>query len=96
MQLAILIVLIFISVLMAPWLLGVIAAFAAIYGIYLVTFFIISFTAFLVILVLIAVRWRKKPETVTEINGERKRCNSCQVEVSVHTKICNNCGYRFN
>ena len=92
MQLAILIVLILIAVLIAPWLIGVAIAAAAIYGVYLV-----AAAALAGVAVVVAVAWalitessrREKPE---EIHGERKACKYCQVEMAASANQCSNCG----
>lgn len=94
MHLAILLVLILIAVLIAPWLIGVAIAAAAIYGVYLVIA-----AAFAAVAIVIGVIWalisvtvknqREKPEV---IHGERKACPFCQCEMPVNAFICKNCG----
>lgn len=95
MQLAILLILILITVLIAPWLLGVIAIAASLYGVYLVAAAVITAIAFIV-----AIIWffftgsfgdkrESKPEIII---GKRKSCKFCQAEMAVSTTKCRNCG----
>ena len=132
MQLAILLVLILIAVLIAPWLIGVAIALAAAYGIYLVVAAVLAGTV-----LIIAVMWfqiagggRRKEKTRVnltpehqreqrrhieaaivarqaeqlhrneqtarsmhvEIDGEKKACKFCQVEMAAPASRCGNCG----
>lgn len=96
MQVAILIVLVLIAVIIAPWLIGVAIAAVAVYGIYLVAAAALAGVAFVIAFV-IAVVWvlatekgrRERPE---EIQGERKACKYCQVEMAASAIRCKNCG----
>lgn len=93
LQVAILCVLILIAILIAPWLIGVIAALAAAYGLYMVVLF--SICALLVILVTIWVfmtypNRKEKPEP--ELIGTRKVCAECQAENGENSTKCANCG----
>lgn len=94
MLLAILLVLILIAVLIAPWLLGAAAVAAALYGTYLVIAAMIA--AALCILIIpfyffVTVRSKRgnKPKLIP---GKRKSCKFCQVEMPVSAKKCENCG----
>lgn len=132
-RVAILVVLVIIAIVIAPWLIAVAAVLAAAYGIYLVIA-----AALAVAVLVIAVTWvqitgkarqvkipeakEQTPEqkqeqhrrieaaisarnakqkqrheqtaktTRTEIQGERKVCKFCQVEIAASVSHCNNCG----
>lgn len=92
MQIAILAVLILIAVLIAPWILGVIAALVALYGIYVVSFFIIGSIVFLVAIIYLAIKEFNRPEKIVEIIGERKACRHCSCEMPADSKYCYSCG----
>lgn len=92
MQLAILIVLILIAVLIAPWLIGVAIAATAIYGVYLVAVASIAGVAMVVAVIWVLVSGHTRQEKPEEILGERKSCKYCQVEMAASASRCKNCG----
>lgn len=95
MQLAILIVLILIAVLIAPWLIGVAIAAAAIYGVYLVAAATLAGMAVVVAVAWVLITEKSRQEEPEEISGERKVCKYCQAEMMVSSTQCRNCG-RYN
>lgn len=92
MQLAILLVLILIAVLIAPWLIGVAIAAAAVYGVYLVAAAALAGIAFVVAVIWVLFTEKGRKEKPEEIHGERKACKYCQVEMAVSATHCKNCG----
>lgn len=92
MQLAILIVLILISVLIAPWLIGVAVAAAAVYGVYLITAAALAGVVFVIAAIWLLATTKKRREGPEEIHGERRACKHCQVEMPVSAIQCKNCG----
>lgn len=94
MQLAILLVLILIAVLIAPWLLGVIAIAVSLYGTYIVIGAVITAAVLIATLVwffftsALEGRRREKPEIII---GERKACRVCQSEMAASATKCQNC-----
>ena len=92
MQIAILVVLVVIAVVLAPWLLAILAAAVAIYGIGL----IVTIAAVLVLAVAagvwVAVSRTAKKKRPEEIRGPRKACVACQVEIPADSVRCRNCG----
>lgn len=92
MQLAILIVLILIAVLIAPWLIGVAIAAAAVYGVYLVAAAVLAGVAFVIAIIWVLITDKGRREKPEEILGERKACKCCQVEMAASATQCKNCG----
>jgi membrane protein implicated in regulation of membrane protease activity len=92
MQVAILIVLILIAVLIAPWLIGVAIAAAAAYGIYLTAAAALTGVAFVVAVIWVLATSRGRRDKPEEIHGERKACKHCQVEMPASAIQCKNCG----
>jgi ribosomal protein L40E len=92
MQLAILLVLILIAVLIAPWLIGVVIAAAAVYGVYLVAAFAIAGIAIVVVVIWALITEKNRKEKPEEIHGERKACMYCQAEMAASATRCKNCG----
>lgn len=92
MQLAILLLVILIAVLVAPWLIGVAAATVAIYGIYLVAAVMFAGIATIAALIWFLATDTNKKEKVEEIHGKRKICKYCQVEMASSATYCKNCG----
>jgi len=85
MQLAILLVLILIAVLIAPWLIGVAIALAAAYGIYLVVAAVLAGTV-----LIIAVMWfqiagggRRKEKTRVNLTPEDQREQRRHIEAAI-------------
>lgn len=93
MQFAILAVLVLIAVLIAPWLLAVLAAAAAVYGVFLIGASVIA-----VILGIVALLWvlifqkSSRDDEAPPIVGSRKVCSSCQAEMPAAASKCPNCG----
>lgn len=96
MQLAILLVLLFIAVVIAPWLVGVAIAAAAIYGIYIVTAAALAVVGFIVAFVWVILSNKNKKDKPEEIHGERRACKFCQVEMASSATRCKNCGQVCN
>ncbi|OCW98107.1 hypothetical protein [Alishewanella sp. HH-ZS] len=92
MQLAILIVLILIAVVIAPWSIGVVIAAAAIYGVYLVAATVLAGVVFIIVAIWMFFTQKAKCEKPEEIHGERKACKYCQAEIAASTTYCKNCG----
>jgi len=98
-QILILVVLIIIAVILAPWLIGVAAALAALYGLHIVIFG--SLMAIVVavascLFLISAVRDSKEAnKEAAPITGGRVACKSCQAEVSDQRSTCDNCGARL-
>lgn len=92
MQVAILIILILIAVLIAPWLIGVAFAAAAIYGVYLVAAAAIAGVATVVAVIWFLISGYPRQEKPEEIHGERKACMYCQIEMAASASQCSNCG----
>ena len=92
MQLAILLVLILIAVLIAPWLIGVAIAAAALYGTYLVAAAVIASAAIVVAVAWVLITGNSRQEKPEEIHGERKACKYCQVEMAASASRCGSCG----
>ena len=93
MQIAILAVLVFIAIVLAPWLLAVIAAGVAAFGVFLVAAFgvAVAITIWSVIWLGVKEATKRKGEP-PPIEGARKVCASCQAEMSVHAGRCPSCG----
>lgn len=89
---AILIVLILIAVLIAPWLIGVAVAAVAVYGIYLTAVAVLAGLAFVIAVAWVLVTEKSRRDKPEEIHGERKACKHCQVEMPAATVQCKNCG----
>lgn len=93
-QIAILVVLILIAIILAPWLIGVIAMAAAAYGAWVVGLGIAAGVG-----VVLGIGWglvsavqRKDPgKEAPPIVGERIICPHCQAEVPAHLMRCDNC-----
>jgi len=98
-QILILVVLIIIAVILAPWLIGVAVALAALYGLHLVIFggLIAVVVAVASCLFFIsAVRDSNNADKeAAPITGGRMACRSCQAEVSDRRSTCDNCGARL-
>jgi len=92
MQLAILLALVLIAVLIAPWLIGVTVAAAVVYGVYLVTAAALSVLALVVAVVWALITEKKRKDRPEEIHGERKACKYCQAEMAATATKCKNCG----
>lgn len=93
MQLAILIVLILILVVLAPWFFYLIVAAIAAYGIYLViTACIVGIGAILGFCYLIYVSFRRAESTHIAISEHRKPCRNCSVEIESDDTYCLHCG----
>lgn len=92
-QVAILVVLIIIALLIAPWLILAVATAAALYGVYLVAVAVIFILACVAaacwFIGALFFRKRDRPE---EIMGPRKSCPSCSVELPAHETYCRSCG----
>ncbi len=94
MIIAILGVLIFIAVILAPWLISVAIALIAVGGVALAIA-----AAIAAVCVIIGIIWRigsvlikdqqEKPQV---IRGERVACPFCQCEMSINAFLCKNCG----
>lgn len=93
MQLAILLVLILIAVLIAPWLIGVAVAVIAVYGIYIVGAAALAGVAFVLVVIWVLITDKGRSEKPEEIHGERKACLHCQAEMAVSAVYCKNCGH---
>lgn len=93
MPLAILAVLILIAVLIAPWLVGLVVAAAAIYGVYLVIVGGIAALCAIAIIVWALFKGHSKNDKPHEIHGGRKACKNCQCEMSIAESLCHNCGH---
>ena len=92
MQVAILIVLVLIAVIIAPWLIGVAITAVAVYGIYLVAAAALAGVAFVIAVVWVLATEKGRREKPEEIQGERKACKYCQVEMAASAIRCKNCG----
>jgi hypothetical protein len=93
MQLAILLVLILIAVLIAPWLLGVIVVVAAAYGVYLVALGAAAFVGIIAGIAWVLLKNHQQRDKPLEIVGDRRSCRNCQCEMPVSQTICSNCGF---
>ena len=91
MRLAILLVLILIAVLIAPWLIGVAIAAVAVYGAYLVGAAALAGVAFVIVVIWVLITEKGRSEKPEEIHGERKACKYCQVEMATSAAHCKNC-----
>lgn len=91
-QIAILCVLVVIAVLLAPWLLAVIATAVALYGIYLVAAAAVFAVVFVVALMWFLFTGSRRRDAPQHINGDRKACRQCQVEIAATARRCSNCG----
>lgn len=93
MQVAILVVLIVIAVILAPWLLGLIAAGVAAFGVLLVAAFGVAIAISLGVAIwLVAKEITKRKGEPPPIKGVRKVCASCQAEMPVSSVRCPSCG----
>lgn len=95
-QILILVVLVIIAVILAPWLLGVALALAAVYGLHLVIF-----GGLMALVVAVGSVWmlvsavsnsKAANQEAAPIAGGRVVCRSCQAEVSDRRTTCDNCG----
>lgn len=91
----ILIVLVIIAVMLAPWLLGLLAVAAAAYGVWVAGIGIaaaIGGAIGIVWGIASAMRQKEPGQEAQPIIGERTACPSCQAEVSARLSLCDNCG----
>lgn len=98
-QILILVVLVIIAVVLAPWLIGVAAALAALYGLYVVIFgglmaVVVAVASCLFVISMVRDSSEAKKESAP-ITGGRVACRSCQAEVSDRRSTCDNCGARL-
>lgn len=95
MQIVIVVLLVIIALSVAPWLFAIVAAaFAAVaaYGVLwamAIAAGLVALIGYVLYLLLFGVQRR---ERIQSIEGERKSCSSCQVEMSVKASVCPNCG----
>lgn len=93
MQVAILIVLVVIAVILAPWLLALLAAGIAAFGVFLVAAFGVAVAITLGVAIwLVAKEVTKRKGEPAPIEGARKVCVSCQAEMPVRSSRCPSCG----
>jgi hypothetical protein len=90
MQVAILAVLILIAVILAPWLIGVVVALAAAYGVYIVALGVLAAVALPLIWLWIAMI-QKKNEGPPITTGQKVPCKNCQAEMPDYIVFCHNC-----
>lgn len=93
-QVAILAVLLLIAIILAPWLLGVLAMAVAAYGVWVAGIGIavaIGAVAGIVWGVVSALRRQDPGKEAPPITGERVACRHCQAEVPAHLMRCDNC-----
>lgn len=92
----ILIVLLIIAVIIAPWLIGVAMAAAALYGVY-----VVIFAALMALALVVGAVWgivssmRNNKQEAAPITGGRVACKNCQAEVSDRLTHCDNCHARL-
>lgn len=98
-QILILAVLVIIAVVLAPWLIGVAAALAALYGVYVVIFgglvAVVVAVASCLFFISAARDSKEANKKVAPITGGRVVCKNCQAEVSDRRSTCDNCGARL-
>lgn len=91
MQFAILAVLILIAVILAPWLIGVAAALAAAYGVYVVVLAALAIIATPIIIAWAVMTQRRPATEPPPIIGNRVVCRHCQSEMPDNIAFCQNC-----
>lgn len=92
-QIAMLVVLIVIALILAPWLLAIIAAGIAAYGVYLIAVALVFLISFVAVLAWLLVRhFAGRDRSPVEIKGPRKPCSSCSVEMPAAARRCPGCG----
>lgn len=96
MQAAILIVLIVIAVILAPWLLAIVAAGVAAFGVILMAALGVAVACALGVAIWALAKGvtRQKDAEAPPIVGARKVCRSCQAEMPAGDIICPNCKAR--
>lgn len=98
-QILILATLAIIAVILAPWLIGVAVALAALYGIYVVIAGalagLILITALIWFLFSEVRKTNAEKKKTAPISGGRVACRNCQAEVSDKLKHCDNCGAKL-
>ncbi len=92
MQIAILIVLVVIAVILAPWLFGVLFLGVAAYGIWLMTVVIGAFVIAIGIGVWLFISSVATRDKSVKLTGPRRSCPNCQVEMPANAVSCRSCG----
>ena len=93
MQIAIFIALLVIIFLIAPWLISLVLLAVSVYGLIIASAAIIAACIVVTLTFWAILKPSKNQPKAININGERKACKNCFVEIEIYATECAHCGH---